>query len=191
MTEQEERVMELLREHNPVPSSQLSAQEVDQQEQLLEKIMAEQGTSRSKVWMYAAAAVVTIVAGALVVPSMLPPQANAQQVLLEAGDAAGKATDLASVGVMGQQFQRRVDADDSGEVTTSMKIDASDILLVEVSDVPEGITPELKQFADQLRAHNGEPLGMVAEANATGGDLGQLKSLVEQHYGTDTARGVL
>lgn len=187
--------MALLREHNPVPSSELSTEEHDQQEQLLGRILGGHGTEQSapktKTWMFAAAATVTIMAGALVVPTMLPQPANAQQVLIDASEAAGKASDLTSAGVAGQQFQRRVDADDSGAVTTSMKIDSSGILRVDVSDVPEGISSELAQFAGQLRAHNGEPLEMVAEANETGGNPAQLKPLLEQHYGNDTARGVL
>lgn len=191
------RALKLLRQHNPVPDEELTSEQQQVQEQTLNNILGDEASENvasrraKRLWPVLVAASALVLASVVAVPMLSPQPADAQEVLLQASEAAASAPDLAEVGITGQQFQRRVDADNSGEVTTSMKIDASNVLRVEVATSPGPISNELSTFAQQLQSHNGEPLTMVAEANIAAGDNGKLAQIVAEHYGDDTARGIL
>ncbi|WP_225870115.1 hypothetical protein [Corynebacterium silvaticum] len=174
----------------------LSEAEKATAEHNLARIMQSEGTvgsnvrelwgNRQRRFIAVAAAVVLIAAGGLFLPSLIdthPAQASAAEVLRTAAVSAGQQPEAAAVAVTSNDYLRRVDKNDSGEVVTQYEVAPSGEVTPTVT-VKGTIDAALTAIAD-----NPAPVVSPESVNTR-----PLESLIRETFGSsdgDKVRGAL
>lgn len=155
-------------------------------------------------WLMAASTATLLVIGVIAVPNVrdqATPEATAEALLTQAGDAAEKRQGLNNAAVTSQDYQRRVDSAEDFTLNTVTEVGAGGLTKVntdaELSDVPEALRERAQTL--QTWRNNGSISAMTStdakitlkEVNSQTPTPANILDVLRKGWGENTARGAL